>query len=697
MDWNNINRDRDTSGLGPIEYDQSKVPALIRKHADNVRTKTYGQEVREAQARNAELAGLIANEAKEVSTSTQSRQDIIESRYDIAVGAMTEDAEVLDARVDRYGNVYQNIKHRIDEIQRFILVKPTGTDDTSNLQNALNNLAETGGKLLLEKGAKYYANGLLVLNSSQITLDGNSATLIYNGDSEEKGLWNEGVLIRVESSSNINIENLELEGKMFAGLDKANLPTIPIKNVYTNSEKHFGTYVIDSDCVKIKNVKIREFSNGIYAGGTNSQIEIENVVINDVFFGVRLFSTDKGYIKNIFVNDARFHLYEIPQDSDATTVGANGTGILIDSCNDIIVNEAYFERAANDSLRVQGESKKVYVRNSNALLSRRHGFSVYGGNNEVTFEKCRTEKTMDSDYWNGSDTSNTFKRPYIQTGGACFVITGIPSTQGANNVRIIDCIADEKEYTVNTIPAAKMGYYNATVLNMFIQILGEQKVDVLNCTFSGFTKSQAVFWEASNSRFEGNTVVGNKDLNVIASNNSNYGIAIYGSYNSIDNNYFEYVRIGLINTGRENMITKTKIRNTAGRAVYFADCTHGYLADTYVYSPCSIISVDVDAYVFVNTQNIILGKNVMMDFRATPTVQTAFSINNNNVNFDPGDMNVFGAKYSISTDVNRTIFSRKPLNKAAIQGISNATTVGALTAEFNLLLEKLKSANLMNS
>ena len=697
MDINNINTDRDTSGLGPIEYDQTKVPALIRKHANNVRTKTYGQEVREAQARNAELSGLIAQEANVISKDTESRQDIIETRYDVAVGAMTEDTEVLDARIDRYGNVYQNIKHRIDELQRSIFVKPTGTDDTSNLQGALNKLAKTGGKLLLEKGGEYHAKGLLILKSSQITFDGNNATLIYNGDSEEKGLWNEGVLIRVESSSNINIENLELEGKMFSGLDKANLPNTPIKNVYTNSDKHFGTYIIDSDSVKIKNVKIREFSSGIFAGGANSKIEIENVSINDVFFGVRLFKTVQGSIKNLFVNDARFQLYETPNTSNVTTVGANGTGILIDGCNNIIVNEAYFERVASDSLRVQGESKKVYVRNSNALLSRRHGFSVYGGNNEVTFEKCRTEKTMDSDYWNGSDTSDTFKRPYIQNGGACFVITGTPSTQGANNVRIINCLADEKEYTVSTIPTAKSGYYNATALNMFIQILGEQKVDVLNCTFRGFTKSQAVFWEASNSRFEGNTVVGNKDLNVIATNTSNYAIAIYGSYNSIDNNYFEYVRTGLINSGRENMITKTKIRNTAGRAVYFSDCNHGYLSDTYVYNPCAITSTSVDAYVFVNTQNIILGKNVMMDFRATPTVQTAFSINNNNVNFDPGDMNVFGANYPISTDINRSIFSRKPLNKAAIQGVSAATTVDALKTEFNSLLEKLKAANLMNS
>lgn len=96
MDWNNINRDRDTSGLWPIEYDQSKVPNLIRKHADNVRTKTYGQEVREAQARNAELAGLIASEAVDISNETKGRQDTVESQFNAVQQEMT-DKDVISA------------------------------------------------------------------------------------------------------------------------------------------------------------------------------------------------------------------------------------------------------------------------------------------------------------------------------------------------------------------------------------------------------------------------------------------------------------------------------------------------------------------------------------------------------------------------------------------------------------------------
>ena len=96
MDWNNINRDRDTSGLGPIEYDKSKVPSIIRKYADNVRTKTYGQEVREAQARNAEVAGLIASEAVDISNETKERQDNVETQFNYVQQELT-DKDIISA------------------------------------------------------------------------------------------------------------------------------------------------------------------------------------------------------------------------------------------------------------------------------------------------------------------------------------------------------------------------------------------------------------------------------------------------------------------------------------------------------------------------------------------------------------------------------------------------------------------------
>lgn len=114
MDWNNINRYRDTSGLGPIEYDQTKVPALIRKHADNVRTKTYGQEVREAQARNAELAGLIASEAETKADSANSLSKDIQNRFDDQIAGTTNSDEVIDARRPTNGVAFNTLNERIE-------------------------------------------------------------------------------------------------------------------------------------------------------------------------------------------------------------------------------------------------------------------------------------------------------------------------------------------------------------------------------------------------------------------------------------------------------------------------------------------------------------------------------------------------------------------------------------------------------
>lgn len=115
MDWNNINADKDTSGLGPIEYDQSKVPSLIRKHADNVRGKSYGHQVREAQARNDEYAGLIANEAN----SKVDEQDIyindLSGQFNNAINGVTTDTEIIDARLAEGLDVgYQTLKQRLD-------------------------------------------------------------------------------------------------------------------------------------------------------------------------------------------------------------------------------------------------------------------------------------------------------------------------------------------------------------------------------------------------------------------------------------------------------------------------------------------------------------------------------------------------------------------------------------------------------
>lgn len=89
LDWNNINTNGDTTTLGPIEYNQTKVPSLVRKHADYVRGKTYGQDVRESLARGIEYTSLVATEAVEISNDAKERQDTVESHFNSLEQEMT--------------------------------------------------------------------------------------------------------------------------------------------------------------------------------------------------------------------------------------------------------------------------------------------------------------------------------------------------------------------------------------------------------------------------------------------------------------------------------------------------------------------------------------------------------------------------------------------------------------------------------
>lgn len=114
LDINNINTDRDTTGLGPIEYNQSKVPQLIRKYANNVRTKTYGQDVREAQARNAEVAGLIANEAVDISNENKGRQDDIETQFNSVQQELTDKDVISAPEIIAARNNFETLGARLD-------------------------------------------------------------------------------------------------------------------------------------------------------------------------------------------------------------------------------------------------------------------------------------------------------------------------------------------------------------------------------------------------------------------------------------------------------------------------------------------------------------------------------------------------------------------------------------------------------
>ena len=214
LDWNNINTDRDTSGLGPIEYDQTKVPALIRKYADNVRTKTYGQEVREAQARNAEVAGLIASEAVDISNETKGRQDNVEIQFNSVQQELTDKdpisaPEIIAARngeptlSDRLDKENQEINTQLahialdittlgakadanfyDEVTQKYYTDSTKTtesfDNAFVFRNAVNFLNENGGGTIYVPAGKYcFRNQIFWKTNVSMRGAGMETTFLY--------------------------------------------------------------------------------------------------------------------------------------------------------------------------------------------------------------------------------------------------------------------------------------------------------------------------------------------------------------------------------------------------------------------------------------------------------------------------------------------------------------------------------------
>ncbi|HCT97988.1 MAG TPA: hypothetical protein DIC28_05650 [Aerococcus urinaeequi] len=232
MDWNNINNDRDTSGLGPIEYDQSKVPALIRKHANNVRTKTYGQEVREAQARNAELAGLIANEADTKATNADILSKDTQNRFKDQIEGTTNSDEVIDARRAFGGDAtYQTLGDRLNDSS----ISPDYFvgNDLQKIQKAIEFAkSRNGGTIRFSR--IYDITGLGSLYLDKINAD-DRRVIIFKGDGggirkDDAGFIFDG---NVNNSSDWFFENMEFYSTRGAGTTILNADRI-IRAQFTN-------------------------------------------------------------------------------------------------------------------------------------------------------------------------------------------------------------------------------------------------------------------------------------------------------------------------------------------------------------------------------------------------------------------------------------------------------------------------------
>lgn len=416
MDWNNINRDRDTSDLGPIEYDQTKVPSLIRKHADNVRTKSYGQEVREAQARNAELAGLIASEAVGISNETKGRQDTVETQFNSIQQELTDkdpisapeiiiargDEPTLSARLDKE---HQEVTAKLARIEyntsEFGVVGDGVHDDTLTLQEAIN--ASKNSKLSFEKNSVIkLSSGMNIDLDKDVEIDGNGSTIILEGDERN--------VIRVESSyfktdqisaleknqsviQLVNVDGLAVGDGLVISTDEIFAERIgyPIENHY---RKGFTTKIRDivgnsihvdplpysfnsgfpitlkfykNHSFVLKNVDI--INNGTVINKNSVSLQhvfsgyIENVTVkNDDYAGIILSNTCDFEIKNIEIGA-----------TDTVDIELN-YGVYLNGATNVILDKLHIE--SNRHCITLTERPCVNVQILNSRLHSKNGASV---------------------------------------------------------------------------------------------------------------------------------------------------------------------------------------------------------------------------------------------------------------------------------------------------------------------------------
>src|SRR5699024_6699206 len=125
---------RDATPISPREpeYDKTKVSKEVANYSKQVREKIKGHDVREALARNSEIADIKAEDAVATSYDTKARQDDVENRFDDQIAGNTDIDEVIDARRPEGEEAYPTLRKRLDEEHQEVTTQLT--ENTAKLE-----------------------------------------------------------------------------------------------------------------------------------------------------------------------------------------------------------------------------------------------------------------------------------------------------------------------------------------------------------------------------------------------------------------------------------------------------------------------------------------------------------------------------------------------------------------------------------
>ena len=220
---------RDPTPISPREpeYDKTKVSKEVANYSKQVREKIKGHDVREALARNSEIADIKAEDAVATSYDTKTRQDDIENRFDDQIAGNTDIDEVIDARRPEGEEAYPTLRRRLDaehqevtaqlaQTSYFLMwegAKGDGiTDDSAFLESLIaratsNSMVDLSGRsflikdtdVSLNKSLKFRNGTLLLENSTLIVKAGVNDTYFENVTFDGVDKLSDGIIVNYPS------------------------------------------------------------------------------------------------------------------------------------------------------------------------------------------------------------------------------------------------------------------------------------------------------------------------------------------------------------------------------------------------------------------------------------------------------------------------------------------------------------------
>lgn len=297
-------KDEDLKELGPVEYDQSKVPEVSKKHAENVRRKAYLPDMTESFARGVEYAGLMSSEASNVARTADFLSKDTQNRFNDQISGTTNSDEVIDARRPFGEDTFSTLGDRLNAMDSIIkeYVK------LSDLE-----LSETDGAYNFEKIKSKITNNNIVL-----FVDGTypistieTFELIYdlNIDADQNGelvLSNENDTPFFDAKSNLNIQNVRIS------CEKDNLNVF----IANTSDGYTGINGVYINNIKTNgNVRLLDLDKMPYIHA----VDVHNLTVKNVkysFLNISDAKIDVVNIKNNYVENWFYRCFNVTNSTD---------------------------------------------------------------------------------------------------------------------------------------------------------------------------------------------------------------------------------------------------------------------------------------------------------------------------------------------------------------------------------------------